>query len=252
MPSYDFPFNERIRTLLRLEDLFQKAFHHVDANHEHSHHCALLTLFQIMDVIDRAELKMDLLQELDRQKIGLNVLRGKPGIAEAILNETISRIEAAGAELRANTGKLGQALRDNEWLMSIKQRAGIPGGVCEFDVPSYHYWLGLGAERRTQDLRQWLKFLMPISNALNVILHILRGSGSSSSFIAPQGAYQQMLGGTKPAQMLRVELGDQQPYFPEVSANKYAINIRFHSLELNEKPRPVETDVNFTLILCNL
>jgi cell division protein ZapD len=37
-------------------------------------------------------------------------------------------------------GKIGQHLRDNDWLMSIKSRASIPGGVCEFDLPSYHYW----------------------------------------------------------------------------------------------------------------
>ena len=68
MPSYDYPFNERIRTLLRLEDLFVKVLHNLDQSHEFNHHCALISLFQMLDVIDRAELKTDLLQELDRQK----------------------------------------------------------------------------------------------------------------------------------------------------------------------------------------
>jgi len=252
VPSYDYPFNERIRTLLRLEDLFVKVLHNVEAGNEFNHHCALLSLFQILDVIDRAELKTDLLQELDRQKIVMAGLRGNPVIAEDVLNEVIANIETTALILRSNTVKLGQSLRDNEWLMSIKQRAGIPGGVCEFDLPSYHYWLGLDEARRTQDLETWLEPLMPIYEALKIILHILRGSGATTKLIAYHGAYQQMLGGAKPAQMLRIETSDSLECFPEVSANKYAINIRFNSLDCAQKPRLCDIDVNFRLTLCNL
>ena len=138
MPSYDYPFNERIRTLLRVEDLFAKLLHNIEAGHEHHHHCALITLLQILDVVDRSELKLDLLQELERQKVAMSALVGNPAIAANTLNKILSEIDQAAEGLRAETTKLGQSLRANEWLMGIKQRAGIPGGVCEFDVPSYH------------------------------------------------------------------------------------------------------------------
>ncbi|BCM25836.1 cell division protein ZapD [Methyloradius palustris] len=252
MPSYDYPFNERIRTLLRLEDLFSKVLFNVEAGHEFNHHCALLSIFQILDVIDRAELKADLLQELDRQKIVMNGLLGNPSIAENVLRNVISEIETTSLALRSNAIKLGQTLRDNEWLMSIKQRAGIPGGVCEFDLPSYHFWLGLDADRRKDDFDIWLKPLLPICDGLRIILQILRGSGVTTNLVAFNGAYQQMLGGTKPAQMLRVELSDDDKCFPEVSANKYAINIRFNKLDFTERPKQCDVDVKFTLTLCNL
>ncbi|ACT49755.1 cell division protein ZapD [Methylovorus glucosotrophus] len=252
MPSYDYPFNERIRTLLRLEDLFTKVLHNMAAGHEYHHHCALLSLFQILDVIDRAELKADLLQELDRQKIVMTSLLGNPSIAEKVLTDLIGEIENTSKALRQNTTKLGQTLRDNDWLMSIKQRAGIPGGVCEFDLPSYHYWLGLDEDRRRQDLDNWLQPLISIYDALRIILHILRGSGNTVELTAVNGVYQQMLGGSKPAQMLRLQVDDDVECFPEVSANKYAINIRFNSLDYAQKPRACDKNVNFTLTLCNL
>ena len=88
--------------------------------------------------------------------------------------------------------------------------------------------------------------------AIGIILHILRGSGASTNLIATNGAYQQMLGGAKPAQMLRIEVADNLNCFPEVSANKYAINIRFNTLECSQKPQKYEADVKFTLTLCNL
>jgi cell division protein ZapD len=252
MPSYDYPFNERIRTLLRVEDLFAKVLHNLAAGHEYHHHCALLTLLQILDVVDRSELKSELLQELDRQKHAMHLLVGNPAIVADALQAMLNDIEIAASGLRLETTKLGQTLRANEWLMSIKQRAGIPGGVCEFDVPSYHYWLGLGEQRRTKDLESWLKPLIPMQQAIIIILRILRGSGATTPLIAVNGAYQKMLGGSKPAQMLKIEVDDNVTCFPEVSANKYAINIRFNTLDCAQKPQKFDDDVQFSLTLCNL
>jgi cell division protein ZapD len=235
-----------------VEDLFAKVLHNVAAGHEYHHHCALLTLLQILDVVDRSELKSELLQELDRQKHAMHLLVGNPAIVADALQATLKDIDIASNGLRLETTKLGQTLRANEWLMSIKQRAGIPGGVCEFDVPSYHYWLGLGEERRTRDLESWLKPLIPMQQAIIIILRILRGSGLTSKLVAVNGAYQKMLGGAKPAQMLKIEMNDDVTCFPEVSANKYAINIRFNSLDCTQKPQKFEDDVQFSLTLCNL
>lgn len=252
MPSYEFPFNERIRTFLRLEDLFVKVLHHIQKDHEFNHHSALIYIFQILDVIDRAELKTDLLQELDRQKILMNNLRGNPSISEDLLSNLISEIESVSSTLRTDATKLGQVLRDNDWLMSIKQRAGIPGGVCEFDVPSYHYWLGFLPERRATDLNTWLTPLLPIHHAIRIILHILRGSGNTVKISAQNGSFQQMLGNSKPAQMLKIELPEDTTSFPEVSANKYALNVRFFALDICARPKAVDTDIDFSFTLCTL
>ncbi len=250
MSSYEFPFNERIRTYLRLEDLFTKVLHHVDAGHEYNHHAALISTLQMLDIIDRADLKMDLVQELERQKSYLQQLRGNPNISEATLNATIEKIEVSALAMRGDNLKLGQALRENDWLMSIKQRANIPGGVCEFDLPSYHHWLYLSEDRRKKDFEVWLSRLMPMHQAIQTILKILRGSGSKTPYVARNGVFQQLLNGVKPAQLLRIEMADSI-CFPEVSANKYAINIRFNSLDFVQKPKQCDHDVEFSMVICN-
>lgn len=252
MPSYDYPFNERIRTLLRIEDLFAKLLYNIEAGHEYHHHNALIVLLQILDVIDRAELRLDLLHELDRQKNAMRTLLGNPAIAANTLETILQDIEVAAEVLRSENTKLGQTLRANEWLMSIKQRAGIPGGICEFDLPSYHYWLNLGEGSRRAYFKIWLKPLLAMHDAIGIILHILRGSGISSKLIAPSGTYQKMLAGAKPAQMLRIVLDDNLNCFPEVSANKYAINIRFNALDSAQKLQKYDDNVSFSLTLCNL
>jgi len=135
--------------------------------------------------------------------------------------------------------------------MSIKQRTSIPGGVCEFDLPSYHFWLNQDESLRRQDLTEWLAPMLPIRDGLRIILRMLRDSGKSSHHTALQGAFQQMLSG-RVAQMLRISVARDLPCFPEISANKYAINIRFTALGGIQKPRGCDTEVKFDLTLCNL
>ena len=150
------------------------------------------------------------------------------------------------------TGKIGQYLRENEWLMSIKQRTGIPGGACEFDLPSFHFWLHRPSEERMEQLAAWTSPLYPLRDGSAIILRILRESGKPQTASAALGTYQQMLGG-KSAHMMRVRLAEDVPCVPEISANKYVLNVRF-LLQSGEDPRPrtPDWDVDFELTFCSL
>jgi cell division protein ZapD len=249
--TYEYPLNERVRTLLRLEDLYDRVRHFLDESDPYCHHSCLTGMFEIIEVASRADLKSDLLQELDRQRTFLEALRNNPAISEEKLDGVLKEINSAFSNLHATSGKTGQALRENEWLMAIKQRVGIPGGTSEFDLPSYHYWLHQEASRRRADLETWLKTILPVHAALAIVLRVLRESGRSSSLIAFQGVYQQTPA-EKPAQMLRLSLQDDLPCVPEISANKYALNVRFLLPEGVQKSRVYEHDVPFDLAFCNL
>ncbi|MGH8637337.1 MAG: cell division protein ZapD, partial [Burkholderiales bacterium] len=50
MITYEYPLIERIRTLLRLEDLFERSRHFIARTDPLDHHVALLTLFEIIEV----------------------------------------------------------------------------------------------------------------------------------------------------------------------------------------------------------
>lgn len=251
MIIYEYPFNERIRTMLRLEDLFDRVRYFLARQDAIDHHAALLTLFEILEVAGRADLKSDLLQELERQKQVLLSFRNNPEISEEALNGVISDIEQASSALFNMTGKIGQHLRENEWLMSIKQRTGIPGGVCEFDLPSYHYWLHRDSGARAFDLHGWINPLYPLRDASAIVLRLLRESGKPSRIVAQQGIYQQMLGG-RVVQMVGIRLPRDSEFIPEISANKYALNIRFAIFGDDARPHTSTSSVEFELTLCNL
>ncbi|HQA11139.1 MAG: cell division protein ZapD [Zoogloea sp.] len=251
MITYEYPLNERIRTLLRLEDLFEKVMHFVRAEGSLEHHVALITLFEILEVASRADLKVDLVQELERQRQILLSFRNNPQISEEALSGALYEIEQASASLLAMAGKTGQYLRENEWLMNIRSRAAIPGGACEFDLPSYHHWLNRDIELRRRDLMAWVQPLLPIRDGLAIVLRLLRASGRPESLVAQRGAFQQTMGG-RTVQMIRIRLSGSAMCVPETSANKYALNIRLMHAETVTRPGQVDMDVPFELTFCNL
>jgi cell division protein ZapD len=251
--SYEYPFNERIRALLRLEDLFEKAVHFIEQDGQREHHAVLLSLFEILEVAGRADLKMDLIQELERQRHSLLAFRNNPEISEEALSGALYEIEQSSAALLAMTGKIGQYLRENDWLMSIKSRAVIPGGVCEFDLPSYHYWQHQDTAVRRDALQKWIKPLLPLRDSLVIVLRLLRASGTSARQLAHGGFFQLMLSGST-SQMVCVSLENKLPFVPEISANKYALNIRFIRQDVESRQRQTDStaDVPFDIMFCNL
>ncbi|HEX5394209.1 MAG TPA: cell division protein ZapD [Rhodocyclaceae bacterium] len=251
MISYEYPLNERIRTLLRLEDLFDKAAFFVASDAPESHHMALVNLFEILEVAGRADLKFDLMQELERQRQILLAFRNNPDISEDALAGALYEIEQSAAALLSMQGRIGHYLRENEWLMAIKNRVHIPGGVCEFDLPSYHYWLNQDAQSRRASLDGWMTPLLPIHQALVIVLRLLRSSGRPEGQVARRGAYQMMMTG-RVVQLVRLRLAHSAPFVPEISASKYALNIRFLAPDMDQRPKQVEADVQFDLTFCNL
>ena len=248
---YELPLSERIRMLLRLEDLFDKIDFFSARDTAFEHHAVLVALFEILDVTSRSDLKSDLLQELDKQRTMLEGLRSNPEVSEKALGYILQDIHTAFRGLLDIAGRIGGHLRDDEWLMSVKQRMSIPGAACEFDLPAYHYWLNLAPEIRRADIKGWITSFTPIRSGINIVLNMLRNSGKNYYYTAVQGLYQQA-GLEHQIHLLRLHISNEFPCFPEISANKYALNIRFIPWQPDYKTEIYEEDIPFELIFCSL
>jgi len=247
---YEYPFNESIRTMLRLEHLFDRLGQLIERDAPVDHHHALATIFEIMDVGSRADLKSDLLKELEKHRQQLAGYRGNPGIAESVLDEVMGRIDHAFARLNQVSGKAGAALASNEWLMSIRSRISIPGGTCEFDLPAYYAWQQLPAKRRRADLLQWVDSLMPLAEALQVLLGLLRDSGAPHKVMALGGQYSQSLAAGRVFQLMRVRLDSDPVLVPEISGHRLMVQVRLMRQEADGRLRPATDDTAFELTLC--
>jgi cell division protein ZapD len=247
---YEYPFNEGIRTMLRLEHLFDRLGQLMARDAPVDHHYALATLFEIADVAGRADLKSDLLKELEKHRQQFEAYRGNPSISEAALDDVSARIDHAFSGLNQLAGKAGAALAGNEWLMSIRSRIGIPGGTCEFDLPAYYAWQQHPPARRRADLVGWAASMMPLAEALQVLLGLLRDTGVPQRVIAGSGHYQQSLPQGRIYQLLRVRLADDDDLVPEISGHRLMVSVRLMRQEADGRLRPSPADTGFELTLC--
>jgi cell division protein ZapD len=247
---YEYPLNERMRTFLRLEDLFERMWHFVRAPEAYDHHAALLTIFEIIEVCGRGDIKTDLLQELERQRQTLTGFRGNPGVQLSLLDDVLNEVERALPALVAQPGKTGQHIRDNEWLSTIRSRAIIPGGTCEFDLPSYHAWLCRPLAQRQENLDEWVTPFKPLEDALRITMRLLRKSGNTREATASAGIFQQDMKG-KVFQLVRLWVDLDLKTVPEISANKYVLHIRFTHAGIHSRPASIDQDVPFRLAMCN-
>lgn len=249
---YEFPLNERVRTYLRLEHLFTRLKQLIQGDEALDHHFALVTMFEIIDVASRSELKQDITRDFEKYKQQLTSFRGNPAIAQEVLDETLAELDAVCTAFNAQVGKTGSQLTDNDWITSIRSRIAIPAGTCEFDLPAYHLWKHQASDVRRANILDWTSSLWPLSHATSLMLKILRDSGTPKKVVAVSGVYQQTFPQGRSYQLLRVRIPLNTPRIPEISGNRLRFSIRLLTASIEGKsPVAPDTEFSFELGLCS-
>jgi cell division protein ZapD len=163
----------------------------------------------------------------------------------------MGQIDQCYSELGNVHGKAGHALTDNDWLMSIRSRVGIPGGTCEFDLPAYYAWQQQPGDVRRNDLHQWASTLAPLAESVTLLLKMLRESGTAQKVMATAGQYQQALPQGKTFQLLRLSLDRTLGVIPEISGNRLMVSIRFMRQESDNRLHAISDDCAFEIALCS-
>ncbi len=248
---YEQPLNERIRTFLRLEYLFQHAVRALQGESAWDSRVALATLIDVQNIFGRADLKTEILKELERHTSNLARLEQNPNVDRERLNAILDDLDLLIDRLYALNGQVGQNLRQNEFLNSIRQRSSIPGGTCDFDLPAFHHWLQQPPETRKADLERWLGEFDAIFSAIDLMLRLIRESTPPVEQVAEGGFFQQSLDRNTPYQLIRVLLPREHPCFAEISGGKHRFTVRFmQTTSADQKPVQTEEDITFELSCC--
>jgi len=248
---FEQPLNERMRTFLRLDFLYNQALYHNETGSPWGSRAAMTSLIDVLAISTRGDLRSDVLKELERQLATLNEFQSKPGVDVSRWKALMSNLLRLRAELmNAGTAFL-QPLRDSEFLSAIKHRSAIPGGTCEFDLPDYYYWLAQPEETRLRTFNQWLGLLRPLCDAVAELLWLTRQNGRSRHESAPGGTFNITFDRDNPLQLLRISLPTAAGLYPEISGSHYRCNVRFLTWNgLAARPTQTEADVPFVLSCC--
>ncbi len=174
---FEHPLNERIRTFLRMEHLFQLAKYRLNnlLSIWDAKDCVSI-IIELYNLVERTDFRSELVKEIERHINSLQRLAKTPSIDVNALNNVLRDLEIASDILKAYSVKQGLLLH-SEFLNGIRQRLIIPGGTCSFDLPAFHYWLHLPMKTRLASLHQWLEALEPLEKSLSLVMEFTSMEG---------------------------------------------------------------------------
>ena len=250
---YEQPLNERIRTFLRLEFLFLRINKALLGDSEQENRDVVDNIISILSVLERNDLKSEIIKELERLISALIVLESSPGVDSQMLDKLLFELDEIIDSLHINKAALGQLLRDSDFLGSIRQRSSIPGGTCEFDIPSYHFWLQhINFATRKRQLLAWSSELSHIHNAIVTTLQLIRQSTDFTTAIAISGFYHHNLDSNQPNQLIRIQVPSEASYYPEISAGKQRFTVRFMHFDIENRSKQANEEIKFSLSCCSI
>lgn len=241
---FEYPMNEKIRGWLRIEFLLKQLFENTvlyDIN-------TTLNFFRVIndliDILDRGEVKTELVKELERQKLKLTQWVNVPGVDIQRLNQLQVQIQDSIKNLLA-VSRPGHALRDDKFISAIRQRLSIPGGCCNFDLPTLYLWMQSEEEKRVQQINVWLKTLTPLHDSLSLLLSLIRQSGPFQPTSSTGGFYQD---NADNVDLLRICIPLEYSVYPQISGHKSRFAIRF--LPLDNEAGHIPENLRFELACC--
>ena len=251
--TYEQPLNERIRTFLRLEALFKQFEFHVKHGTAWDNPIAIDAIADILSFTTRSDIKLEALKELERQHSRLERLSKRPQIDQSQLVALLDKQTDLINRLRSNAGQLGQEIQNAELLNAVRQKSSVPGPICDFDLPAFHYWLTRPESLRREQLQKWYAPFTVLEEAVTIILDVLRNSAHDTEETAAKGFFQKVIDSNQAVQLVHIAVPDTHTCYPEISAGKHRFSVRF-MVNPNPYTRPEQftEDVAFKLRICSV
>jgi cell division protein ZapD len=250
---FEQPLNERIRMCLRIETLMKRFHYFTSLKGDWSGYTALLGVIEITSLLERVDLKQELMKELERQHNALKALSAHKGVDKSKLILILSQQKHALERLHQLNGKIGEHLKRNDFLSAIKQRTSIPGGSCDFDLPELRFWLNQDHRKRVVDLERWAGPYLEMESVIELVLSVIRDSAMPEKVVAENGFFHQTLDPQQSNQLLRISIPASEGIYPEVSAGKHRYSVRFlNPFPIDDIPSQIKEDVTFSLTRCSL
>jgi len=251
--TYELPLNDPMRICLRLEHLFKQLKYFTSKTEPSSSRSAILALVRILNVIDRPDLKSKLTQTLTQHATMLNQLRQSNHVDQQRLQQLLNNLNQQVDHLHQLQHKMGERLRKNEFLNQIRLRLNNPAGVCEHSSPMLELWLRCPAENRQRDLHAFSHEFENLHDIADIILTITRQCTPSKTVLAEKGYYQQTLEANAPCELIRVSVPTELGVYPEISAGKHRVIVRFLQAHfLSGSPQQATSHFQFQLSCCKI
>jgi cell division protein ZapD len=248
--TFEQPLNEYIRICLRLEHLFTRVESSILGDSETESRTALEAILEVLNVIDRPDLKPKITKALSQHAAVLTQLEHQSDVDQTRLQAILAELDQLIDGLYHLPDKIGHTLRTNSFLNHIRQYMANPGGASPFVTPAYYLWLQQPASVRIQNLLTWFSVFEQLKSATKLLLQLTRGSTAQEKLVTTQGLYQRTLDPKLNYHLVRVTVPLHLQIYPEISVGKHRLIVRFLTLHIENRTLERVPDVAFELSCC--
>lgn len=248
--TFEHPMHEFMRHLLKLEYLFQLFEYHLNQDSCYNSKDALSILVQIYQFIEKAQIIPEILRDIERHIGILEKLHQTPTVNRKALVAITEELDDIKIKIEQNS-PLMPWVKENYFLSQIQYRTSLPMGDLNFDLPQLHLWLQQPLSQRNVLLMEGLSQLIPVKQAIALILHLTRESTIPTIESADNGQFQKTLNSSLACQLVRVVVNTNLGVYPEITTIPNQIQIRFlNSDYAGEAPSLSKTIIPFELTCC--
>lgn len=234
MYKFELPLNERTRRLMSIENIFIRLNSQIKNMSNFSEVACFESYFNMRGTASRADIKIEISQELEKL-----ILKKKQ------LNKTKKNINQIKKLMDEKRGldKLnlpqGNFFGNDKFLQEIKTSSLSPTGIVSSDLPQLQVWMQqLSPKAKQVYFFSKVDPYLPIFNSITTYLDTLRDSITLESIDSNEnGLVNYQLNPSFRHDFIQLQLPQKLNLYPNLTSNKYTVNIQFSSFLKNVSAR---------------
>ena len=227
MYKFELPLNERTRRLMSIENIFIRLNSQIQNMTNFSEVACFESYFNMRTTASRADIKIEISQELEK----LILKKKKMHKTKKNINQIKELMDAKKSLNRVNLPQ-GTYYGNDKFLQEIKTSSISPTGIVSSDLPQLQIWLQqLSPKAKQQYFLSKISPYMPIFESITTYLDALRDSVTLESIDSNEnGLVNYQLNPSFRHDFIQLQLPQKLNLYPNLTSNKYTINIQFSSL----------------------
>lgn len=241
--TFQLPTHYLPKIALRLECLFLTINQACKENHPIIHHYALKNIIEIIELIEKPELKSRFLKEFIRIEHAVN--KSQTSVSDKLYADLFLQVQY----LNHCSGRFGESIHTDPFLQNIRVSKTVSHNDCEIQSPQLILWLEHNAEQRKKDLTLWAQHIQPLYNAVEVYLSLLRNAAKFSEIDLNRHFYQCALPSKTSCHLILLKMNKKAGLIPKMELGHHGLSIRVSETH----PRAeIQQPTHLELAICQL
>lgn len=232
------------RIALRLEFLFKTINQACNESHEVIHRFALKNIIEIVEIIEKPELKSRFIKELIRIE---HVLK-KPNIFNNMA--LFDNLETQIHVLNQVPGSFSNSIHDDEFLRTLRQIHHPNTKECEFNSPQLVLWFDSDPLLRQKTINQWVNSLKALEDTVAIYLSLLREATQYVPITAVNGFYQHSVSPKSVNHLILLKMDKTIDITPKLQLGHHSLTIRLYELTTAREIR--DKTINMEIAFCQI